>query len=210
MPTACAAPYAKSVSWRQQLSLPEQVELWPSAAGRSSLFSKQGQCAGLRRQAWTPSLVQEELQACAGQAWPAPGRQRQSLAVDVRLQLRAREHWLSSRHATEGGRGCLSPSRTGSACCSWRRASTTSATSSATTTRAPRIFRERLSSLHALAHVILSPQDFTTRLARRVAGQLKVCSHSVYFVPRPLPEPILRIPYRLVSSICRQVAEAMH
>ena len=37
----------------------------------------------------------------------------------------------------------------------------------------------------------------------RVAGDLKVCSASFYFVPRPIQEPIFRLPFRAVQSLGR-------
>ena len=37
----------------------------------------------------------------------------------------------------------------------------------------------------------------------RLAGHLKLCSASLYFVPRNVEEPILRIPFRATTSIVR-------
>lgn len=35
----------------------------------------------------------------------------------------------------------------------------------------------------------------------RVAGQLKVCSLSLYFVPRDIQEPIFRVPYKSTTAL---------
>lgn len=43
---------------------------------------------------------------------------------------------------------------------------------------------------------------------RRVAGDLKVCSASLYFVPRAVHEPIFRLPYRAVRSLERYASTA--
>lgn len=37
--------------------------------------------------------------------------------------------------------------------------------------------------------------------ARRVVGSLKVCSRSLFFVPRDLQQPIHRIPYQHTTAV---------
>ena len=38
-------------------------------------------------------------------------------------------------------------------------------------------------------------------LGCRVAGQLKVCSLSLYFVPRDIQEPVFRVPYKTTTLL---------
>ena len=43
---------------------------------------------------------------------------------------------------------------------------------------------------------------------RRLAGHLKICSASVFFVPRDVAEPIFRVPYAETMSIDRRGPDA--
>lgn len=42
---------------------------------------------------------------------------------------------------------------------------------------------------------------YWTHDGKRVVGSLKVCSHSLFFVPREVQQPIFRIPFHSTSAI---------
>ena len=116
--------------------------------------------------------------------------------------------------------------RTASHCCCWRRMNTISATTAATTSggacgvlpvtllSAAQWFTLSVDNL-SLTYAddvrfgsVLVPLSTHMRTAAcvancRLAGHLKLCSASLYFVPRNVEEPILRIPFRATTSIVR-------
>ncbi len=113
---------------------------------------------------------------------------------------------------------------TASRCCCWRKASTTSATMPATCSGAPRgVPPGSASAAHsgpdrcgapgrAGTEPGCSAQEALTAAVppgarRRLAGHLKLCSASLYFVPRSSEEPITRVPFRATTSMvrCRSV-----
>ncbi len=118
---------------------------------------------------------------------------------------------------------------TASRCCCWRKASTTSATMPATCSGAPRgVPPGSASAAHsgpdrcgapgrAGTEPGCSAQEALTAAAppgarRRLAGHLKLCSASLYFVPRSSEELITRIPFRATTSMvrCRPRARPLH
>ena len=58
-----------------------------------------------------------------------------------------------------------------------------------------------MAGTRALAFPAVSTTWPSAVLGCRVAGQLKVCSLSLYFVPRDIQEPVFRVPYKTTTLL---------